>query len=280
MKTLCFFLLVAGWCLAIGVVVGQEEEEPRNEKLESFRKSFEKRINKELDDYGSDAQKLRANYLEALKKLKGILGREEKLKQAAHVVAEIEAVEDGGDTGVLPTTADFRLKNLRKKWDEGLSGIFDKRSRQVESTAKIYLKALDEEKRKLTRAGKIKDALLFEKEAERVLRLPEVQAILAEPESEAQKAFIAQLEGRKFTYLREEFPGKKLTLTFFPKGRAAIQGGSAEIKWTITEERTVVLTNRSWKAKLQLEFSEDGTSYEGKAIPLGTWRRGKLIEKP
>lgn len=280
MKSFPCLMLLAGWLLTIGFVAAQEGEEPRNAKLDLFRKSFEKRLNKELDAHGNDARKLRTSYLEALEKLKGTLGREEKLKAAAQVVAEIEAIEDGEDVRELPAAADYRLKNLRKKWDEGLSGVLKKRSRQIEATTKIYLKALDEEKRKLTRAGKIKDALLFEKEAERVQALPEIQAVLAEPENEAQKTFVVQLEGQTYSYLREEFPGKSLTLKFLPKGRAAMQGGAADIKWTVTEERTVILTNSSWKTKLQLVFSEDGKSYEGKAIPQGTWRRGKLLKNP
>ena len=94
--------------------------------------------------------------LEALKRLKGELGREENLKAATQVLAEIEAVEDGEEAEDLPEDADYRFKRIRKKWDEGLEDILDERKRKTAKTAELYLKALDAEKRKLTRANQIK----------------------------------------------------------------------------------------------------------------------------
>ena len=148
--------------------------------VEAFRASFEKRMNSELDGHGKKARELRQNYIKALEKLKGELGRQEKLTAAAQVVAEIEAVEDGEQAKPVPENADYRFKRVRVQWDRGIAEILKERNRKIDSTAKLYLKALDTEKRKLTRAGKIKGALLIEQEAKRVKELPEVKAALDE----------------------------------------------------------------------------------------------------
>ena len=154
------------------------------ETVQSFRASFEKRLNSELDEQGEKARELRLKYIEGLKKLKGILGREEKLKAAAQVVAEIEAIKDGEEAKEVPEDADYRFKRMRQQWDRSLEEIRKKRGMEIETTAKLYLKALENEKRKLTRLGKIKDALLFEEEEKRVHELPEVKVVLAPREGE------------------------------------------------------------------------------------------------
>ena len=147
--------------------------------IDKYRGSFEKRMNAELDEHGKAARDLRVKYLEALRKLKLELGRAENLKGAAEVVAELEAVEDGEETEELPADADYRLKRLRDQWDRGLVGIRRERTKKLNETVKLYFQALDKEKRRLTRAGKIKDALLVEEEQKRVKELPEVKAVIA-----------------------------------------------------------------------------------------------------
>jgi hypothetical protein len=151
------------------------------ETLEKFRASFEQRMNTELDEHGQKARTLREGYLQALTDLKTELGRQENLKAAAQVVAEIETIEEGDDAA-LPEDADHRLEQLRKTWEEGLEKILKERNEKTATTAKLYLKALDDEKLKHTRAGQIKDALLFEEEEKRVRALPEVVAALQTPE--------------------------------------------------------------------------------------------------
>lgn len=163
-------------------LLGAESES--NDTLEKFRASFEKRMNAELDEHGEKARNLRQSYLDALQRLKADFGRQENLKAAAQAVAEIEAIEDG-EEAKLPEDADYRLKRLRKTWDEGLEKILRERSRKIQTTANLYLKALDNQKRKLTRAGRIKEALRFEEEAERVKELPEVKATVVPADVEA-----------------------------------------------------------------------------------------------
>jgi hypothetical protein len=149
--------------------------------VETFRASFEKRMNSELDEHGKSARELRVKYIDALKKLKGELGKAENLKGAAQVVAEIEAIEDGDEAKELPEDADYRFKRVRAQWERSLEKIRTERGKKIEATAKLYLKALDTEKRKLTRAGKIKDALQFEEEEKRVMELPEIKAAMKSP---------------------------------------------------------------------------------------------------
>ena len=152
------------------------------ETVEKYRTSFEKRMNAELDEHGKAARDLRLNYLEALKKLKGELGRAENLKGATQVLAEIEMIEDGEESKELPADADFRFKRVREKWERGLTEIRSARSKKLKITVELYLKALDTEKRRLTRAGEIKDALVIEEEEKRVGDLPEVKALVITPE--------------------------------------------------------------------------------------------------
>ncbi|MEC9056711.1 MAG: discoidin domain-containing protein [Verrucomicrobiota bacterium] len=148
------------------------------ETVAKYRASFERRMNQQLDDEGAAARKLRLNYIDALKKLNVELRRAENLKGVVQVMAEIEALEDGEEAEGLPPGADYRIKNLRNQWDRGMSEIRAGSNRKLNETVKIYLKALDTEKRRLTRSGKIKDALLIEEEEKRVRELPEVAAVL------------------------------------------------------------------------------------------------------
>ena len=152
--------------------------------VEKYRASFEKRMNTELDEHGEAARELRVKYIDALKKLKLELGRNENLKGAAQVVAEIEAVEDGEEAKELPADADHKFKRVRDQWERGLVEIRAARNKKLETTVNLYFKALDTEKRRLTRAGKIKDALLFEEEEKRVRDLPEVAAVLRANDAE------------------------------------------------------------------------------------------------
>ncbi len=151
------------------------------ETLENYREAFEKRMNDELDEQGNAARELRGKYLEALRKLKIELGRAENLKGAAQVVDEIELIEDGEESEELPDTADPKFRRVREYWERGLTDIRTARNKKLKTTVSLYLKALDTEKRRLTRAGKIKDALLFEEEEKRVKSLPEVQAMAEVP---------------------------------------------------------------------------------------------------
>ena len=151
------------------------------ETLEKYRASFEKRMNQELDEQGNAARDLRGRYLEALKKLKVELGRAQNLKGAAQVVDEIEMIEDGEETEDLPQNADPKFRRIRQNWERGLTEIRTARNKKLNTTVNLYLKALDTEKRRLTRAGKIKDALAIEAEGKRVLELPEVKALSKGP---------------------------------------------------------------------------------------------------
>ena len=152
------------------------------ETVEKYRSSFEKRMNAELDEHGKAARNLRLNYVTALKKLKGELARAENLKGAAQVLAEIEIIEDGEEPKELPADADYRFKRVREQWKRGLGEIRAARNKKLRTTVDIYFKALDTEKRRLTRAGDIKEALVIEEEEKRVRNLPEVKAMASIPD--------------------------------------------------------------------------------------------------
>ena len=152
------------------------------ETVGKYRASFEKRMNSELDEHGKEARNLRLNYIAALKKLKGELGRAENLKGAAQVLAEIEIIEEGEETKDLPADSDYRFKRVREKWERGLVEIRSARNKKLKTTVGLYFKALDTEKRRLTRVGEIKEALVIEEEEERVRNLPEVKAMGNTPE--------------------------------------------------------------------------------------------------
>ena len=158
------------------------------ETVEKYRTSFEKRMNAELDEHGKAARDLRLNYLEVLNKLKVELGRAENLKGATQVLAEIEMVEDGEEAKDLPADADFRFKRVREKWERGLVEIRSARSKKLKTTVELYLKALDTEKRRLTRAGEIKEALVIEEEEKRVGDLPEVKALVTSAQKKRRPA--------------------------------------------------------------------------------------------
>lgn len=251
--------------------------------IAKYRASFERRVNQQLDEQGAAARKLRLNYIDALKKLKAELGRAENLKGVVQVMAEIKALEDGEEAEGLPSGADYRIKNLRNQWDRGMSDIRASGNRKLNETVKIYLKALDTEKRRLTRVGKIKDALLFEAEEERVRKLPEVQASMAEQEAETEEGrnWKEFLPGRRYTYEREEYPGTRLLLEFMDKGKFRFpntKDDKRSLRWRVTNDGGVILSSPDWSARMHLVFSPDGKSYEGKSVPGEKWRRGKFVE--
>ena len=167
-------------CLTLAGVADVEET------IQKYRASFEKRMNAELDEYGNAARKARLNYVDSLKKVKGELARAEKLKAAAEVLDEIELVEGGEDPGPLSPDADYRFKRVRETWGRELAQIQVARSGKLKTTLSIYFRALDAEKRRLTRNGKIKDALVVEEEELRVRGLPEVKAMASSEASETE----------------------------------------------------------------------------------------------
>ncbi len=277
--------IVIRFITCLGVILGSVSflHAETTETISKYRVSFERRVNQQLDDQGTAARKLRLNYIDALKKLKAELGRAENLKGVVQVMAEIEALEDGEEAEGLPAGADHRIKNLRNQWDRGMSNIRVSSNRKLNETVKIYLKALDVEKRRLTRVGRIKDALLFEAEEERVRKLPEVQASMAEKEAETEEGrnWKEFLPGRRYTYEREEHPGTRFLLEFMDKGKFRFpdtKDDKRSLRWRVTNDGTVVLSSPDWKNKLHLVFAQDGKSYEGKSIPGEKWRRGEFVE--
>ena len=170
--------LAMSLCLTLAGIADVEET------IQKYRASFEKRMNAELDEYGNAARKARINYVDSLKKVKRELARAEKLKAAAEVLDEIELVEGGEDPGPLSPDADYRFKRVRETWERALSEIQSARGQKLKTTLSIYFRALDAEKRRLTRNGKIKDALVVEQEELRVRSLPEVKAMAASAASE------------------------------------------------------------------------------------------------
>ena len=232
-------------------------------------------MNGELDEHGRKARNLRKSYLEALRRLKVELGREEKLKAAAQVVVEIDAVEEGDESIPLPKDADYRLKQVRKKWDDGLEGILEERGKKIHTTARLYLKALDEEKRKLTRAGKIKDALLFEEEEARVRALPEIE-VEVEVEVEAEKVSLEEVKkavtATRWTWIPKATSEKrKLTFELRGDGVFVPSWKGTRGRWEITRDGEVVVTAADWKDPLVLVFSKERTRFEAR------WERKKSL---
>ena len=275
--------LSRSFCLVVVFLLGGSAPlfADAKETLAKFRASFEKRMNSELDEHGKAARDLRTKYIDALKKLKIELGRAENLKGAAQVVAEIEAVEDGEEAKELPKGADPKFKRLREQWERGLVGIRKDRTKKITTTVALYLKAIDTEKRRLTRAGKIKDALLFEEEEKRVAELPEVKAAMAKGEPEVvgpagPEDLEAYLPGKTFTYHREGRGSRKLKFEEKSKGYF-VDDPKTVLRWRLRRgSRTVVLTHRDFTADVELVFAEDGKSYDGKLLGIGR-RWGELV---
>lgn len=175
MKLLPVYSQVLLFCLLFGLQSSQGGVE---DTIARYRASFEKRMNAELDEHGQAARKLRAGYVTALTRVKAELSRAEDLKGAAQVLAEMDLIQDGEDPESLPADANYRFKRARETWERGLSEVRAARDAKLKTTVGIYFRALDAEKRRLTRVGKIKDALLVEEEEQRVKDLPEVKAML------------------------------------------------------------------------------------------------------
>jgi len=193
--------LAMSLCLTLAGIADVEET------IQKYRASFEKRMNAELDEYGNAARKARLNYVDSLKKVKGELARAEKLKAAAQVLDEIELVEGGEDPGSLSPDVDYRFKRVREIWERELSEIQSARGEKLKTTLGIYFRALDAEKRRLTRIGKIKDALVVEEEELRVRGLPEVKAMEAseaEPKEPSENLALAARGARASGARRSE----------------------------------------------------------------------------
>ena len=148
--------------------------------LGELRTKFEVALESDGAEHAEKTLRLKEGYGGALERLKGTLGREGKLEQATQVLREVERIEADGVLVGLPDTADHRLKSLRKKWEEAQEKLDDARREKVAELARVYLKALDERKDALTRAGKIREALVVEEEAKRVGEMEIVSAALTD----------------------------------------------------------------------------------------------------
>ena len=250
------------------------------ETIENYRASFEKRMNAELDEHGKSARELRQKYIQALNKLKVELGRAENLKGAAQVVAEIEAIEEGEEAKELSDGADPKFKRARGEWERRVGEVRAARNKKLSTTVTLYLKALDTEKRRLTRASKIKDALLLEDEEKRVKELPEYKATVAAVPKETEKIEWKEfLPGRRYTYERQEYPGTRLILEFGKNGKAHFSPNKdRSFRWRVSSKDVVILSSSAWSVSLHLVFTPDGASYEGMNVPGKKWRRGKYLE--
>ena len=269
-----FLVLIFIFCASPSVLADAAET------IEKYRASFEKRMNAELDEHGKSARELRQKYIQELNQLKVELGRAENLKGAAQVVAEIEAIEEGEEAKELPDGADPKFERVREEWERREAGIRTARTKKLSTTVKLYLKALDTEKRRLTRAGRIKDALLLEEEEKRVMALPEYKATVAAVKTETEKIDWKEfLPGRRYTYERQEYPGTRLILEFGKNGKAHFSPNKdRSFRWRVNSKDVVILSSSDWSASLHLVFAPDGVSYDGMSIPRKSWRRGKYIE--
>jgi hypothetical protein len=246
-------------------------------KLDAFRASFEKRLNSELDEHGAAARELRTKYLDALRKLKLELGREENLKGAAQVVAEIEAIEDGEEAKELPKDADFKFARLRMQWERGLETIQTERAEKLRKTVTLYLKALDAEKRKLTRAGEIKDALLFDEEEKRVNELPEVRAALGALEEPGERTLADELAGSKWLHSVSGKASPSGVMKFSRNGKGDYKDGAIKLKWEVTGKNKISVTADEWESPLILTFNKDRSEYEGRMAGDSFERTGKRL---
>jgi hypothetical protein len=147
--------------------------------LDELRAKFESALEGEKLERGVKELKLRDGYVGALERLKVTLGREGKLEEAAQVLKEIEQVKAGGEVEDLPDNADYRLRSLRGKWEREIEKTEGEKNENIAALVGKYSKVLDEKKRVLTRAAKIREALEVEKEVERVNELPSVLEALA-----------------------------------------------------------------------------------------------------
>lgn len=276
MKRISRLMLVLAFLLTAVAQLSHAAE--GSETLEKYRASFESRMNAELDEQGKSARELRVKYIDALKNLKAELGRAENLKGAAQVVAEIEAVEDGEEAKELPADADARFQQVRAVWKRGMTEIRAAQNKKLSTTVSLYLKALDTEKRRLTRVGKIKEALLFDEEEKRVQELPEVKATLKvsqEPEVEDLQTY---LEGTKWSHsVGRAAPSG--VIKFLPKGKGDYTKGSVtSVSWEVTGEDTVEVSSKIWAVPLVLTFNADRSTYQGRMKTDNLKRKGRLVK--
>ncbi len=243
-------------------------------KLESYREAFDEKLNAVLDEHVEAARELRKNYLRALEKLKNTLGREEKLKSAAEVLAEIEAVEEGELAADLPAGANYRLRQLREKWEKELAALSETRDRKILAATGAYFKALKAQERELTRSGKIREALRFEEEARRMAQIPEVKAARERQKRDEEDDLggglrtEAELErllvGTTWRYRKYGPQGLTRELEL-KKNSVAVFGGNYHAAWEVRRGPELRISREDWPGPAVLKLDSELTKFEGTA---------------
>ncbi len=262
-NALVLFLLIA---LAVPVVYGADEEV---DKLKSLRATFDKKVEASFDRHAEKARALRTNYLEALKKLKATLGKEQNLKEAAEVLKEIQAIENADELPTLSGRSSSRLTQLRKKWEIEFKTLVDDRGAELRRISALYVKALEVEKSRLTRSGEIRSALEVEEEVKRVRRVASTPTAetpagsLKFPEPPTHKRGLeAYLTYSVWSFKSNRFSKEPDYLLFLPNGRIRIWRDRT-VDWKATSATDVEFGAPTWSGKAKIRFSQNYRSYAG-----------------
>ncbi len=158
--------LLGGLIFFVGACLAPAEEVV----VEQLRATYEAQVQKRVTDFESNLSELQSNYAVALERLKGTLGSEGKLAQAALVLAELNALTEGSPLPDLPPAADGRHKRLRQTWDQSYKAKEKAKHEALLRLSNSYLQTLADHTQKLTRSGRIEAALAVEEERKRASR--------------------------------------------------------------------------------------------------------------
>ncbi|MEM1083023.1 MAG: hypothetical protein AAGI48_02790 [Verrucomicrobiota bacterium] len=252
--------------------------------LARIRDSFDEKLEGVLKERDAKIEKLREGYRGALEQLKKSLGKAGDLDGAAQVLGELEAIQDGSDLPELPDDAGRKLSDLREKWDSSLEEIRNDSHEGVSKLHETYSKALTKTRERLTREGRIKEALAYQEELDRAAELPIVQAALKPAAGGSGLGGSVDLKeylpGKLFSYDRQEAPPRQIQ--FEERGKAYfLDDEKVKVRWRVKpDERTVLITHRSWPDDVEVVFKADGNSFDGTTVKSERWRRGKLVSEP
>ncbi len=155
-------------------------------QLETAFKSRHDAVNAQRDE---QLAKLKTGYLAALNRQFEKVKASGKLEDALSVRDEIDAVKSGTDPlPALAANATYDLKQLRKTYDEAQAPILKTHASALSDIAGKMTEALKAEEARLTRAGKIDQALAAKKLRESIEQDEGINA--------ARKNFPTEIQGK------------------------------------------------------------------------------------
>ena len=132
---------------------------------EELRKRFDDALDKIVQEHAEKIADLNKHYVVALVKLEQKMQKEGKLTELVKVKNERELFEKSGAMG--PDDLD-EIKDLRSRMEVAKEPIDEKKSDDIVKLTTSYLKLLEPLQLRLTKAGRIDEALAVKSETERV----------------------------------------------------------------------------------------------------------------